>query len=160
MTETEFKNNTKINEDGCWIWQGCLKTCSKGTHRYGWLRHNKRSMTAHRVSWLLYKGELSSCDVVCHKCDVPSCVNPEHLFVGSQKDNVKDMHEKNRARKGTAIRKNDGYPVRAKLSKSQIQEIKRLKLSGLSQNAISMMFHVCQATIGNVLSGRSSYAIE
>jgi hypothetical protein len=54
----------------------------------------------HRAAWLLYRGEVPEGQSVLHSCDVPSCVNPDHLFLGSQQDNLSDMARKNRGRKG------------------------------------------------------------
>lgn len=82
----------KINKtDTCWMWVGALS--SRG---YGSFRFNGKSISSHRFSYLHFNGEIPDGMIICHKCDTPACVNPEHLFVGSYADNNKDMFEKDR----------------------------------------------------------------
>lgn len=76
---------------GCWIWTGA--TIPQG---YGCLRRFKKTLKAHRVSFELFKGKISSGLHVCHRCDNPSCVNPEHLFLGTNVDNMNDKKAKGR----------------------------------------------------------------
>ncbi len=74
----------------CWNWTGATDG------RYGQIFHNGKSAKAHRVSYQLAYGEIGAGLKVCHKCDNPGCVNPEHLFLGSQSDNLKDCVQKRR----------------------------------------------------------------
>lgn len=77
---------------GCWEWTGCVD--SKG---YPKLRNHYKRVSAHRLSFEIFSGvKPSSSDCVCHRCDNPGCVNPEHLFVGTSSDNMKDMVRKGR----------------------------------------------------------------
>jgi len=76
---------------GCWLWTSVLN--QKG---YGLLRVEGRFQRAHRVSYELFKEPIPNEMCVLHKCDTPSCVNPDHLFIGTQKDNMHDMHRKGR----------------------------------------------------------------
>jgi HNH endonuclease len=79
---------------GCWLWTaGCN---NKG---YGDFDVGVREVSAHRFSYELFKGPIPKGMFVCHKCDVPSCVNPEHLFLGDQRANLQDASKKGRLKK-------------------------------------------------------------
>lgn len=75
---------------GCWLWMN-----SGG--RYGQVMFKRRLMQAHRLSWIAFRGEIPAGANVLHVCDTPGCVNPDHLFIGTQADNVRDMRQKGRA---------------------------------------------------------------
>lgn len=91
------KVNIKNIED-CWEWNA-FKTKKFG---YGAFRLNGRMHNAHRISWLLSRGEIPAGICVLHKCDNPPCVNPAHLFLGTQADNVKDCKAKGRTQRYNA----------------------------------------------------------
>lgn len=76
---------------GCWLWEGA-------TIRSGYGRHNINGvqMGAHRASWIIHNGDIPDGMHVCHKCDTPPCVNPDHLFLGTHADNMRDMQAKER----------------------------------------------------------------
>ena len=81
-----------VPESGCWIW-----TATANKHGYGQLRVNWKMKQAHRYSYEMHKGEIPEGKLVCHKCDVRSCVNPDHLFLGTHQDNANDMVKKGRS---------------------------------------------------------------
>lgn len=81
----------------CWEWTGSLMTRSDEGHRYGSFYYGGRSELAHRVSWLISRGPIPEGLWVLHRCDNPGCVNPDHLFLGTQTDNMQDCARKGRA---------------------------------------------------------------
>lgn len=78
-------------DNGCWEWTG-----GKNNVGYGMFRDGAGMRTAHRVSYELHKGKIPKGKHVCHSCDNPKCVNPDHLWVGTHQDNMQDRSRKNR----------------------------------------------------------------
>jgi hypothetical protein len=83
--------------DGCWIWTGAFTGAPSSGSRYGEISVEGRPQRAHRVAWFLSHGEWPAGHVL-HACDMPSCVRPSHLFLGSQADNMQDAALKGRTR--------------------------------------------------------------
>lgn len=86
-----FLLQIKIIENGCWEWQGL-----RNKNNYGQVGHT----SAHRFSYEFYKSKIPKGICVCHTCDNPPCVNPNHLWLGTRKDNNDDRDKKGRGRKG------------------------------------------------------------
>ncbi len=111
----------------CWEWNRGL-----GSHGYGqvYLRRGK-PLLAHRVSWEITNGQIPKGLYVLHKCDNKKCVRPDHLFIGTQKDNIRDMFKKGRA--NTRQARGDNNP-NIKISDAQVKEIKEKYIGGTRQN--------------------------
>lgn len=87
---------SKVNKtDGCWEWTGSFTTTGYGSF------YDKKMYRAHRFSWVLFNGDIPDGLHVCHTCDNRKCVNPEHLFLGTNMDNLNDRQNKGRQAKGT-----------------------------------------------------------
>lgn len=140
----------KNSEQGCWEWTGhCLQS------GYGWFAvTTKLSRGAHRVSAFM-SGLLESLDSklhVLHKCDNPKCVNPKHLFIGTNADNVADRV--NKGRSGWEVKAGESNGM-AKLVKSQVLFIRGLYASGVfSQSQLGRAFGVGQPTIHKIVHGQ------
>lgn len=135
-----FSEKVRIDESGCWIWMGAMR--GMRGNQYGHMRFNGKLEGAHRVSWILHKGGISPGMKILHRCDVGLCVNPEHLFVGTQSDNMEDMVNKGR----------HPYPVcevhhRAKLTNEQVRAI---RASAQSHGQLAKAYGVTKRTIINV----------
>lgn len=86
-----FWSYVKKVPNGCWEWQGCLSK-----NGYGRFQVHPKTLRAHRVSYFLFNGSIPKDKIVCHTCDNTKCLNPEHLWLGSTKENIHDMINKGR----------------------------------------------------------------
>jgi hypothetical protein len=130
---------------GCWLWMG--NYFRKG---YGALKANGKNVSAHRASWRLYRGDIPASKCVLHRCDNRACVNPDHLFLGTNDDNVADKVSKNRQHRAQGS--SHGL---AKLSEENIPMIFGLSRSGHVQREIAERFGVSRTKIGQILTGRA-----
>lgn len=143
--EERFWSKVNIKSDTeCWEWTG-----SKSKKGYGLFDARCGESRAHRVSWMFSFGNVPNGVFVLHSCDNPSCVNPNHLFLGSAKDNTQDMIRK--SRDSLIGSKNS----QAKLSEVSIVEIKTLYQSGISISKISSLFNVVYETIWDIVNGNT-----
>jgi len=95
VIERLYDNCEVITETGCWIWIKCVNEWG-----YGQIKINGKSLSVHRVSWEIHNNKpVPQGMLVCHKCDTPSCINPYHLFLGTNKDNVRDSVSRGRRAK-------------------------------------------------------------
>lgn len=129
-----------VDEKGCWLWTACLTKWG-----YGSIRNNKTTELAHRVSYRLFNGDVPEELCVLHTCDVPGCVNPDHLFLGTNNDNVQDKVNKNRQSKvGQA--KGEKHS----LSRLTEQDVLFIRESVLKQRELGEMFGVTQSQISHI----------
>lgn len=91
--DQRFEENTVRTENGCHVWNG-----AKTDKGYGLIEVSGKTRRAHRVAYEVYKGVIPAGMLILHRCDNPSCVNPEHLRVGTQADNMQEMVSKGRQR--------------------------------------------------------------
>ncbi len=128
---TEQRFWAKVNKtDGCWLW-----TAGLDNNGYGCFWHNGTMHKAPRISWLLTTGAEPGGAFVCHHCDTPACVRPDHLFLGTQRDNLRDMSSKGRRRAGVGERHRS-----AKLTESDVLKIRQM-FTGHWATAADMASH-------------------
>lgn len=133
-----FLSKVVVAGSGCHEWTSVL---NRGG--YGKFYYEGKQEPAHRVAYILFKGEIPEGRWILHKCDNRKCVNPDHFFLGDCKDNIKDMDKK--GRRGT----------KSKLTYAQVEEIKKLLEVRYSQQYIAKMFGVYQTTISRIKLGKT-----
>lgn len=127
-------------QEACWPWKG-----RRDADGYGRVQHAGRDQQAHRVSWELSCGPIPAGLCVLHKCDVPPCVNPDHLWLGTNAENLADMRVKGRAASGSR----NG---RAKLTEADVRAIRVSLATGCAQRAIATGYGVSRGLIGMIAS--------
>lgn len=132
---SRFNSKYKPNKNGCWIWMGHTSK----QRRYGAINVNGKQEQAHRASWMIHNGEIPKGINVLHKCDTGECVNPSHLFLGTQYDNVMDMVKKGR------------HGGNYKLTKSQALEI---RTSADNVKILSERYGISITEVYHIRSGR------
>ena len=155
---------------GCWIWEGARRS-----RRYGIIKVRGKAEAAHRISWMVYRGDIPDGMHVLHHCDTPLCVNPDHLFLGTHQDNMDDKERKGRGNRATGLRngrytkpertcRGDNHPARrilglragerngrAKLTRDHILAI---RASDLSSRKLAQAYEVSKTTIGKIRKGK------
>jgi hypothetical protein len=130
-------------ENGCWEW-----TAARNWFGYGvWGTNKGGNSLSHRTAWSLKNGPIPKGIKICHRCDNPPCCNPDHLFSGTQKQNLQDCASKGRTSRGVNRK-------HAKLNEEKVREIITLNKSGLSQNKLAIRFMVTRSVIGDVVHRR------
>ena len=149
--------NERVNKNGpvppsqpelgsCWLWKGRITPFG-----YGAFCFEGRDQPAHRVSWIITNGQIVGDLDVCHRCDVPQCVRPEHLFLGTAHDNIMDCQ-----RKGRAIHPRGEKAGKAKLRESQVLAILALYIPGKTNlTTLARIFHVTTQCIFAIVHRRT-----
>ena len=173
LEERFWEKVDKRGPDDCWEWKGGISGNGYGTF---WLE--RQSFRAHRVFYELFIGKIPNGLLVCHTCDNPKCVNPNHLFLGTYKDNMQDAVKKGKLlgargdRNGShthpeRVARGDRSGVRlhpekwpkgedhhySKLDNNKVKEIRQLYASGIiTQRKLAIKFGVKQSTIGAIVN--------
>lgn len=133
---------------GCWLWEG-----STNEDGYGRFWNGHRRIGAHRQSWIEARGQIPVGLSVLHRCDNPACVNPNHLFLGTQLDNISDMKTKGRARNRPHL--GEQHPM-AILTESQVIEIRRRYAEGSVMMAhLGAEFGISRQSVSDVIKRKS-----
>jgi hypothetical protein len=133
-----------VSENGCWNW-----VAAKDRDGYGLLTHHRgKQIRAHRASYEFHVAKISVGLLVCHSCDNPSCINPNHLFVGTSKENTRDMLDKNRR----PVLRGERHP-NAKLTNDQVTQIKQLRSENRLLKDIANQFNISFQTVSSITKG-------
>lgn len=139
-----FLSKVIKKENGCWEFN---KLDKQG---YGYLCFNGKAERAHRFSYKMLVGEIPDNIFVCHKCDNPSCVNPDHLFLGTPADNTQDMLKKKRDNPQRGSKSSN-----SKLTEEQVIFIKELIRNGEKYSTIAKKFNVSAGAISLIANNKN-----
>lgn len=154
--EVRFWESVSKTPD-CWLW-----TSGKYPQGYGQIYVNGKKQETHRFSWELHFGPLPGGSIVRHTCDVRACVRPQHLIAGTQAENIADAQAKGRMATGDRhgskthpelILRGEDNAI-AKLTDSQVLDIRARKAAGERQSDLAREYHVSDATISNIIKGK------
>jgi hypothetical protein len=141
---------SRVVKDVCWVWTGYRKA---GYGQIGRGGRGSRIILTHRLSWIFHFGPIPEGLKVLHKCDNPPCCNPDHLFLGTDKDNVRDKINKGRLKWGTTL---GGANNKAKLTPEIVREIRRLHCPvSAPSRALAKRFAVSQHCIIQIINRRT-----
>lgn len=144
---------SKVDRSGpCWRWTGGVFRCANGNYGRFWLgtKATGRDHHAHRIAYMLTHGRIPAGMEVCHHCDNPSCVRPDHLFLGTHSDNMRDMLAKGRRRNLPGDTNGN-----SKLTWSDVRAIRtRYAAGGISLKALATHYHVNTALVHRIVRGQ------
>lgn len=133
----------------CWLWRGARKTFGYGVIGSG--GNDSTSLHAHRVSWEIHHGQIPNGLQVLHRCDVPACVNPDHLFLGTQGDNMRDAVAKGRWVAPRTAQSGEGHGS-ARLTAAQVADIRERYAAGnVTQVALGLEFGIKQGHVSGII---------
>lgn len=141
----------KLGPDDCWPW-----TRYRGTDGYGtyWIPELRKKIGAHRYAYILKHGKIPKGKQVCHHCDNPPCVNPDHLFLGTFMDNMKDMRRKRRhfVPKSNNIGSLHGMSI---LTEEKVINMLHLRASGRRLQDLADEFGITNGQVTNICNGKA-----
>lgn len=144
--EAVLRERSKLDEAGCLLWTGL-----KFNTGYGALWRNGNQVQTHRLAWEFWRGPIPEGLSVLHKCDVRACINPDHLFLGTQRDNIHDMLAKGRAKPP----RGNGHP-HAKLNDVAVRVIRVMRRKRLATcQALADAYHTNISVISEAATGKS-----
>lgn len=143
VSERMIRRGWTVTESGCWEWNG-----TRSAENYGSISVGNKTRLTHRLAYETWVGPIPEGNVVRHKCDNPPCMRPEHLEVGTYRDNTQDMIERGRS----AWHKSSHL---AKLSWAKVREARLLASEGRSARELAEDFGVGYTTMCRVLSGKT-----
>ena len=142
-----FLSKVNKQENGCWLWTG-----ARDKNGYGWFNGVGKPgghTRANRQAWMFFRGDIPKGLFVCHTCDTPSCVNPDHLFLGTNNDNRQDSKQKGRTCRGTRVNTN-------RLSESQVHEIRKRYIPRVvTQKYLAEQYGVSESAVGLIITNRN-----
>jgi hypothetical protein len=145
MNAKQYILDRSLEIGDCWIWQQ-----STDKNGYGCACFNGVYLGAHRLSFMAFVGEIPSGIKVLHTCDIPSCVRPQHLFLGSHQDNMDDMVKKGRSAKGVHMNTGSAHGS-AVLTEDQVLLIRKLCEEGRSQNSVEREFGLSKGLVNKIV---------
>lgn len=133
--------------DECWIWSGGKRGVPPRQYGIAW--DGTRDVSAHRRSYELMVGPIEEGQEVCHRCDTPLCVRPDHLFLGTRSDNMRDKVQKDRHNPVRGSRNS-----RSKLNEAQVFDIRvRFAAGDISQQQLANEYQVARSLVGMIVRG-------
>lgn len=144
-------NGFVLKRDGCWDWSGFKNYFGYGRLMILDTDGKRKPRSAHRLSWELYRGPIPAGKCILHRCDNPSCSNPDHLFIGTKKDNTQDMMKKGRHGHVTGERHG-----KAKLNNETVIAVRyAYALSGCLQKDLANSVGVDSSVMSEILSRKT-----
>lgn len=150
--QVRLMNRTTVNPiTGCWEWNGSKRQGYGRTIIGSRKDGTRKTITTHRLAYMLWKGDIPDGYEVCHKCDNPCCINPDHLFVGTRQDNVDDRERKHR----NIVKSGEENP-RSKLTRKMVKDARWERATkGTPYQKLADKYGVSKHTMQNAIKGKT-----